>query len=141
MKVINKEKSQKIPNHKERCEWLKTEKERNNCQRGYHFQTQNIRWHTSLVLVRRETRSVFCLFVFTFVCFSTYMSYFTHLHIQRLQTWEVWLTITKEVSREGRSCRKSTGPLTLLTMENGSACWRSQKENATEVQRMLGGGC
>ena len=33
VKVINKEKSQKIPNHKKRCEWLKTEKER-NCERG-----------------------------------------------------------------------------------------------------------
>ena len=72
--------------------------------------------------------------------FHIYVLFYTLAHI-RLQTWEVWLTITREVGREGRSCRKSTGPLTLLTMENGSACWRSQKENATEVQRMLGGGC
>ena len=34
VKVINKEKSQKIPNDKKRRKWLKTEKERNNSERG-----------------------------------------------------------------------------------------------------------
>ena len=34
MKVINKQESQKIPKDKKRCEWLKTEKERNNWERG-----------------------------------------------------------------------------------------------------------
>ena len=87
-----------------------------------------------------------CLFCFLFVCFyfcvllHMYVLFYTLAHIE-VQTWEVWLTITREVGHEGRSYRKSTGPLTLLQWKREMQKLEVLEEDAAEVQRMLGGGC